>query len=450
MPLQLQDSAACSPAAATVSHGSRLPEILFSTTAVVLVAIRIVLSRMAFSHAPGSDWIDSDWMINYAAGFVRRGLGGAVLIRVVRATGWEFFPVVTAATVVPGLIAAGWMLRFVWRLRGSALWRFAILFNPVLLIAVADCGGLTRKDSVFLCATLLTVTAAGSLLRRISRGTDSRAGACSLFIFAGVAALVLALLHEGIFLFEWLPLNLMLLAAVLARLRFRRTTAILTAGLCFVPSLLATAAAVHWHGSPETAQTICRSWRFAAPFPCTSGPAFPPALGALGWTVSRGVEKALSHAFMLPVWLAAFCLAAGILLLALRELLPDARLEELTVVLAFPALCCLPLFVLGLDWGRWLCTAAVSSLITISSPELCLELYRFLPPMLRRSLETAIVPRLGHFLDVLSLLIRREPILFCCALFLLPLPPLPIPSAVLLNNPVGNVFNLVYHLIASR
>ena len=55
--------------------------IVFILFPISLIFIYIAIRLWQFGHRP-EPWIFGDWLINYGAGFIRRGLSGEVLIRI--------------------------------------------------------------------------------------------------------------------------------------------------------------------------------------------------------------------------------------------------------------------------------------------------------------------------------------------------------------------------------
>src|SRR5580700_3146038 len=146
LPRDADSAAQLRPAAAPDLPVSRFPEFFFLATLCAITAIRIAEAHANFARHPGSDWGSSDWMINNSAGFVRRGLGGAAISLLMRLTGLGFFPVWITLTTSVFLLLCAWLLRISWHLRGPAVWRFALLFNPLLLLSYCVSGMFLRKD----------------------------------------------------------------------------------------------------------------------------------------------------------------------------------------------------------------------------------------------------------------------------------------------------------------
>lgn len=425
----------------------RIPEVAFAVTVLLLVTIRIAEGYDTFTHHPGTDWGVSDWMIRYADGFVRRGLGGSLLAGLMSLTGFGFFSILVSLTTGAYLMLCATLVRTSARLPGPAIWRFALLFNPILLISASDYGTISRKDIVFLCATLLWIWFASRVPARGDKpSAEPTRSIWFLLVFFALLSTGLALLHEGIFAFAWLPLNATILAFVLKRTGRRPRSILPQISITLLPAIVAIAACAHWHGDVRTADAICSSWSSAMPLNCASGSSFPVALGALTWSLGTGVRLSLSFALWFPFYLLFLILGGTLEILAVRVLMPEARLEHLVSVLALPFLASLPLYLLGIDWGRWLSLVAISSLFVMLSPSLRPCAYEALPMRARNVIHEKLVPWLDHILDWLRPRIEREPWLLGAALLLIPVPPIPARNVLLLDPPFVLISFLMHYL----
>lgn len=432
-----QEASAPRPAAARVSF---FPEIFFSVTVALVLLSRVILP--CFVAAPGSvpDYSTSDWLVDYAGGFVRRGLGGAVLRQLVLLTGWSPRVVVMLLTTALYFTLCVYIVRIGRASRGPALWRFALLLNPALLIFDAGSGMVLHKDIVFVAATLLVVALGERSLRRFHSGAVARAPLAFLLLGSvAIVAAALALFHEGDFLFAWLPLNLALVALVLIRLGFARRTAAALLLLAFSPSLLAAAAAAFWHGNAGTAQAVSASWRFALPGIGLPGRPLPPEIDALTWTISRALRLAASCVDAIPVYLAFFLLSGSIVILTVRRLIPGAQTRHLLASLLVPFIAALPLFALGEDWGRWLFLVTTSSLLAMLSDTLRPAVFLCLPRPLQHALSARLAPPIDNLLLRLRRAIEKEPWLFGFALLMFPNPAVPHSWAGFLLGPFSPV-----------
>ena len=360
------------------------PELIFLGTAVLLVSIRIWESREIFRQIPGTDWNSSEWMIDYAGGFVRRGLGGELLSGLMHLTGLSFFAVWVTATTAVYLALCVELVRRSLRLRCGSLWRLLLCFNPGLLmfgVEAAPLGSFLRKDFVFVAATVLNVLLIEGMFKMGARSK-------SLFLpisaaVIGLVALFLALMHEGLFLFTWLPLNLFLLTGAMRRLGITPLKAALMVGCIFLPSLTGAGLSIRCHGDPKTAEAICRSWHdHGAATRCDGGPDFPAAVDGLGWSLQRSVTLTRSAWRRAPLFLlpAGFAIAIFFVttVAAKIPLQPVWALTLATLTLSAP------LYWLGWDWGRFFTIVLTEVTFVALSPPCREAAYAALPACMRQ------------------------------------------------------------------
>jgi hypothetical protein len=151
----------------------------YAALAILAVALALVISgsyRVSFSGADDSCCV-SEWLINYSGGFVRRGLGGALILRVASLTGLG--PRVTVFAILTGSYTLFFtaLAAMVWRLRKVDYLELLLVVSPfgalfpvfhrvagqrkeilmLALAALAGATGLGRLDSVakYLCWSLL-------------------------------------------------------------------------------------------------------------------------------------------------------------------------------------------------------------------------------------------------------------------------------------------------------
>ncbi len=419
-----------------------LPEICFITFVLVFTTVRLIEEHVAFVRAPGADWNSSEWMITYAEGFVRRGLGGELLVWLMHFTGLGFFPIWATVTTAVYLAVCWYILRRCHQLRGSNLWRFCLLMNPALLIFPIECrpyGSFLRKEVLFVAGTVALV----SLCEWALRGSrlSSAAGSVTVLLSFCAVSTVLALLHEGMFLFGWFPLNAVVLVAFLRRRRVGLRVALGLALIASLPALAVTGASGHWHGTAQTAKAICENWHSeSVSTVCNAGRQFPPAVGALGWSVADAIALPMKAAWRFPVFLMIFAFVAALLLSAIRKLMREARLEHLIALMVLPLVCSLPIFVLGWDWGRYLFMVMGQQLCVMLSEEPCPAVYEMLPTALLKVVD-AVTVQVKKPLEAFAKSAERVPALLCLVLLVLPVPGVPPERTMFKGSPPVIVYD---------
>ena len=197
----------------------------------------------------------TELMINFEAGYVRRGLFGQLLYWFLGATGLDPFYMIQAICILAYLAIVVYML-VKFRQQHFCWW---ILVSPLLL---GHTWTMIRKDYLMLLTVLIVV----ALLRRERPGPWRviAAIACSLFA---------QMLHE-VYFFWGTPVLLLILYSRPDTRRYTIWAAVLSA-LCFMQACL-------FHGSLEKAHGIVESWQRL------EGPDFIEyrsfnAIGAIGW-----------------------------------------------------------------------------------------------------------------------------------------------------------------------
>lgn len=298
----------------------------------------------------------TDWLINYAGGFVRRGLPGSLIGVVANATGIQANHIVIFTGVACYLTLATWFLR-----RATRVFPAALILSCIVMGFPAYQDSIVRKD----CLGLLLLL--GCLLADASRLSRPLA-ILVINLLAGVAILS----HEG-FVFYALP------ALGLFRCRdeapatpgqlVRRSLAMLPVGVCFC-------LATFFHGTPAVADAVNTSWLplWRVINPGTAHLEDPAAaIQALGLSSQQGISLGsyvLTSGFYQPVvWVAMFAVSFGLVVLFTGRDAQRGAISTLesrvrvTAILLTQLLFISPLFLLGCDYGRWLFIWVGSSLM---------------------------------------------------------------------------------------
>lgn len=297
-----------------------------------------------------SHWRLSDWMITYDAGFVRRGLGGEFVAAAAKFGGVPV-PVAALAVTMTGYLtfmAAGYVL--VRRLRPVPWPLWPLLFSPWLFaFQVHDPRGAFVKDSL---ALAVVAGAAGACALRQDRAADAVAVGAVLFV-------PLVLMHEMMLVFVPYLLVLGCDAAWRRRQMFVAVAGILGAGAALL-------AAVAWSGTREQVAALCH--RAAAITATTAGACEADgAVAWLGFSAGAAIENTAQAApAMAPHVLAVVVLLGAGLWPAVR-MLPAWRRRWLAGAAIMSGLASVPLFVVAVDWGRFVYLhAACIALVTLA------------------------------------------------------------------------------------
>ena len=303
-----------------------------------------------------NDWAIGEWLINYAAGFVRRGLLGQIVLELARFTHIPIFVVVLAIEMLLYLTFFLCVLSLVRGLRWS-LPLAAILLSPATLaFPILDPPAGFRKEDILFAGLALLVTIL--VFRR------PRAVWLSVFLVLFTQFAVLS--HEPLVLY----LPYVFGAVFLAVPRLRRAVLI-----CAAPALLSLVAAfvVSRHpGNAGSAAIICSSFgsRLGLPNEGVCGGAILYLSRDLGFA-RMDVVRLSRHYHYFVIYPIGLLLTAIPFLLLLRRLArnPAPRLRhELRVLLLTIVVACVtsaPLFVIATDWGRWISMHAICLMLLV-------------------------------------------------------------------------------------
>lgn len=290
-----------------------------------------------------SDWAIGEWLINYQAGFVRRGLAGEVAFLIGRALHVSPMTVV----VILQLLLYGIIFYSVWRLLQGTQWSFWVMllvFSPATLaFQVLDPPAGFRKEDIYLAGLAMLVL----LLSR------ARVSTVLLVLYVSVVCMGCVLCHEP--LLCYMPYYL---AAVVIGLQSIRK-GLWVSALPFLLSAGAALWAVRRPGTFAMAQKICHSVGETLTL---------PAVGVCGGSIYYlGNSKEFAHQELIR-YVNAFHYYRIYSICGLLALLPVALgffvlwrsptsrfdLKVLGAAVGAAGAASLVLFLYATDWGRWI------------------------------------------------------------------------------------------------
>lgn len=357
-----------------------------------------------------NSWGLTDWLVNYSGGFVRRGLGGTLIQGLSDFTG---FPANHLIMTIALAAYAGLILWFV--SKTTRHFPAVLLLSCLLLGFPAYQDTIIRKDAVLL---LLWIACLKCL--RMSWPEWTRWAACN-----GIACFAI-LLHET-FAFFTLPALIVLYSDGTWRDSVKR-------GLYLIPGLTCFFLVTRHHGTPAIARSIHESWmplwqRMTQDTNIQSSPF--ATIQSIGWTSEQGVElpKGILQTGMYQplAWLGVIAVTTLLVIRFMRDEYGHKLRLEMVAILAFQLVCISPLFLLGVDYGRWLFYWLGSSIILFTDGR------RVPTALTNQSGFQRISDRFSRFAGLLP---RREWVLLCFGT-----PILWSAGNFLAASPAGRVFN---------
>lgn len=296
----------------------------------------------------------TEWLINYSGGFVRRGLPGTLIGMLAECTGLRANLIVIITSLACYLVLTAWLLR-----------RACVSFHPGLILSCMVMGipayqdSIIRKDCLGLLLLLACILLGGSRGPRSLRvvGLNLIASAAILchetFAFYGLAAYVF--FRDPAMGKPWLAQ-----AA-------ERAVTLIPAGLCFLLTTI-------YHGTPAHAVAIHNSWitLWDSISPGNPGHSEPQAaIAALGWTTQKGMSLSLhmltSGSYQPIAWAMVFVISFLLIIMFTGHGLDQKSQEKARIrfvsILVSQLVFISPLFILGVDYGRWLFLCVASSMM---------------------------------------------------------------------------------------
>lgn len=344
-------------------RGQRILFILFAIPYLLAVIRRLIYVGR---NSPLTNYGITEWLVDFSAGFVRRGLPGTIIRFVHDGIGVPPSLVAMIASVLLLLVFS----LYLWRRSEGVIPRWALLTTPLLGFPIYVDWILMKKDILILLIFALCVRLVMVLPRRpvlaIGFGILLSIGILSheLIIFFGLPVLTLML-----FLSEWENPGSSVKASTCAGSLSRVKPSLL---MSFLMLPLGSAIAVLLgSGTIQQGKQISLAWRNTIPF---TGMYLPPegpggAISYIGRPTSDFIKENMrflsSHVLGLPGWIYVVLMGVlGVFLLACALGTRDRQLAWFFVVVsAFQFLCMGPVFYMAMDTGRWVSICLLSAMI---------------------------------------------------------------------------------------
>lgn len=322
------------------------------------IAVAIVYEPLRFFLDEGGhdDWGLTVWLINFQGGLVRRGWPGEVIYQAWQGLGLppRAMVVVISYALLAVMFATAWR-----RLRG--------LYPPEILISGAMFGMPALAHSVLQKDVLgIVLFMAGLAVCRWIRSVPLALALLALVIVAAVLA------HET-FLFFGVPALITAFGLRQYQAGQRPGPALLTVAPLALAALGSAWFVSTFKGTPAIARAVHDAWlplwQEVGGAGCCTEPA--ASFHALGWSLGEGIRQQAivlddySFFVYVPAAWALTLVVVFVLLVATARVDTRAERRGVFAICLLQLACVAPMFVIGLDFGRWIFAWAATSALLI-------------------------------------------------------------------------------------
>lgn len=371
---------------------------------LILLSFILFLSTKILTYFPKDwlagglySWVYTDWLIDYSAGFVRRGLAGELLSAASNSIHPYHFAVILSWGVFL-ILVIGYLYLVLQNIKKiPPLYLIIILFLPsLLLFYMFDHSALGRKEMLgypFLFMHLFLIKQQFNM-----SPTNKNSYVKFLPVITWLFLPLHILIHEAS-LFLFIPIHIMMSWTVLSYNENHHFYKKLSGLALMYSPVFITFLIVSALGRPEldVVQKICTHWEALHAInqgACQIGNpntmwTLPGAFTALAWNFSQATSLTASLSTrVILIWLLIFLLFSFISIAYLGKLSTLLSVDEdgqqpveqtsqwkHSTLIRFkyfliPLLCSLPLYILGWDWGRWFAVISINFAIIALSKEL--------------------------------------------------------------------------------
>ena len=283
-------------------------------------------------------YIAGDWLINYQGGFVRRGLIGEIIYLatpIIGTSPWISVYIIQAALYIAITLLISNKIK-----SGINIIGLLFIVSPLtLLFEIYDPGGLGRKELLILFLIGLN----GYILEK---HPEKIGEALYLYILTVVGSITI-LIHEiALFYFPFLFLQL----AVYGKCVYRKFAFPAIIWLFFAGAILIN------RGGLQQAYDISVSWLpYTRSFYVACGQFDFGAICYLKTSAADAIQQAMAQGFVKAAaihWVTIFAYSA-LFIFAIKSVVPTINKKAILINLILALLLILPLYFLGIDYGRW-------------------------------------------------------------------------------------------------
>jgi hypothetical protein len=319
------------------------------------------------------NWNTTEWLINYADGFVRRGFWGSILQNsgIPTSSMIEVLSFITFFIAMGVIVLSFRIFNKLKRLKNTIKNDFYLwILSPSLIGFYFLNSATMRKDLLFILCILIQLNA---LIK--TNVPKSRIRKFSPLILTAFMSIILALSHEGITLFLWLPFSFFISCLYLQSVTQSLWRGFWLTISAFSPAIVVILISVYFHGDQHTSFLICESWKPLLTRDCSSDYNNLSAISALGWDVKYGmsIPRGIILSPLIIVWL-ALIIFWGMANLLLSMNYNTLKLENKLILYWMLLTTSLPFYIIGEDFGRWFVLSSITFiLLNASLPLIGLE-----------------------------------------------------------------------------
>lgn len=387
----------------------------------------IILFTMLFSYyfstiknfANLYNYVYSEWLVNYAGGFVRRGLNGSIVFWIREIFNLNNNQMLLMVIYSFYLIFLVWSIIYLVKINQSLKVLtvetiLIFLFLPCfILFPINDLGGLGRKEYLFFLGLLINLWLVSQTVNSLYLSDINQAKqelnqknidkyGYLLFIFYNLFSIPTALSHEAL-LFLVLPLNIIITVSLLG-LNHSPLKIIIKTLIIYSPTILVCFISMIFKGNQEIAMSICQSWQKYNLVPdCQE---LPEVLSYYTYSTFEAVQETFNknvlhdNGLRFFSWITAFLLSL-IFLMRASEITISKTVEEenrrlyiknenlsfspqeVSINFSFkylflPFIASFILYIIAFDWGRWFMIISITYAVCLLTPSLIkLEIYSY-------------------------------------------------------------------------
>ena len=310
------------------------------------VFFRLIYNWQYFGH---EDYGITEWLINYQGGFIRRGLPGEILFTI-----WNKFGL--KANILAILLSAFFYIFLLIYLIIKTKDKFPIelIISSVLMGMPIFSQWFVRKDILGIIFLIICL-----------KIFDLKLNKFYSFVTINLVGILALLSHEAFFFYALMQLIFFNYSQKVQKKKYKFYINFTSSVIFFLPSIMIFIFILYKTGNPEVGRIINDSWRnlwiLIEPNHCCVD-----QVSATFKSLELSLKNEINHnpAYWRHsylnglVWILIIFLCYYFLISF--KYIKDANFSN---ILLFQFLCIFPLFVVGVDWGRWIFYWTTSSVI---------------------------------------------------------------------------------------